>query len=308
MHIVLYVLGLVTAAAGFLAIGFGIPVHAFSFGNTLIIAGATAVVGGFLMLGLAAVVRQLRRIADANLLHSASFATNAAADPFAAQASFLGTPKPDPMSAVAPAEPRVAAATTAEPDAAIAWLRPKDAEATPGERAVIEEMEASLAPQPSPSAQGPDMPPPLTPPQRPSPGSLGVGKMPTDSTAWSQASSAVTHHTKGAEPSRPDRAAAGTDIETAAPGMTRSAERIERVRKSEPAAKPGAEARAPGESQGVSAKPSEGPRPVAILKSGMIDGMAYTLYADGSIEAVLPTGPIRFASVEALRAHLEKSG
>ena len=119
MHIVLYVLGLVTAAAGFLAIGFGIPVHAFSFGNTLIIAGATAVVGGFLMLGLAAVVRQLRRIADANLLHSASFATNAAADPFAAQASFLGTPKPDPMSAVAPAEPRVAAATTAEPDAAI---------------------------------------------------------------------------------------------------------------------------------------------------------------------------------------------
>jgi hypothetical protein len=40
----------------------------------------------------------------------------------------------------------------------------------------------------------------------------------------------------------------------------------------------------------------------------MIDGMAYTLYADGSIEAVLPSGPIRFASVEALRMHLEKTG
>jgi hypothetical protein len=51
--------------------------------------------------------------------------------------------------------------------------------------------------------------------------------------------------------------------------------------------------------------PSE--RPVAILKSGVIDGMAYTLYADGSIEAELPQGTVRFASVDALRAHLEKS-
>ena len=48
-------------------------------------------------------------------------------------------------------------------------------------------------------------------------------------------------------------------------------------------------------------------RPAAILKSGVIDGMAYTLYADGSIEAELPQGIVRFASVDALRAHLEKS-
>ena len=48
-------------------------------------------------------------------------------------------------------------------------------------------------------------------------------------------------------------------------------------------------------------------RPAAILKSGVIDGMAYTLYADGSIEAELPQGIGRFASVDALRAHLEKS-
>jgi hypothetical protein len=44
----------------------------------------------------------------------------------------------------------------------------------------------------------------------------------------------------------------------------------------------------------------------AILKSGVIDGMPYTLYADGSIEADLPTGTVKFASVDALRAHLEK--
>ena len=55
-----------------------------------------------------------------------------------------------------------------------------------------------------------------------------------------------------------------------------------------------------------SAAPEE-PRVVAILKSGMIDGMAYTLYADGSIEAVLPTGTVRFASIDALRFHLEQN-
>ena len=43
-----------------------------------------------------------------------------------------------------------------------------------------------------------------------------------------------------------------------------------------------------------------------ILKSGVIDGMPYTLYADGSIEAQLPNGMVKFASVDALRAHLEK--
>jgi hypothetical protein len=40
----------------------------------------------------------------------------------------------------------------------------------------------------------------------------------------------------------------------------------------------------------------------------VIDGMPYTLYADGSIEAELPQGTVKFASVDALRAHLERHG
>jgi hypothetical protein len=50
------------------------------------------------------------------------------------------------------------------------------------------------------------------------------------------------------------------------------------------------------------------PRAVAILKSGVVDGMGYTLYVDGSIEAELPQGTLRFASIHELRAHLEKNG
>jgi hypothetical protein len=48
-------------------------------------------------------------------------------------------------------------------------------------------------------------------------------------------------------------------------------------------------------------------RTIAILKSGVIDGMAYTLYTDGSIEAELPQGTMRFTSIDDLRSHLENS-
>lgn len=53
--------------------------------------------------------------------------------------------------------------------------------------------------------------------------------------------------------------------------------------------------------------PAEEPRSVPILKSGVVDGMGYTLYVDGSIEAELPQGTLRFASINELRAHLEKA-
>jgi hypothetical protein len=49
------------------------------------------------------------------------------------------------------------------------------------------------------------------------------------------------------------------------------------------------------------------PPSVAILKSGVVDGMAYTLYADGSIEAQLPQGTVRFGSITELRAHIENN-
>jgi hypothetical protein len=52
-------------------------------------------------------------------------------------------------------------------------------------------------------------------------------------------------------------------------------------------------------------EPIEQARGAAILKSGVVDGMAYTLYADGSIEAKLPQGTVRFGSIAELRSHIE---
>ena len=51
-------------------------------------------------------------------------------------------------------------------------------------------------------------------------------------------------------------------------------------------------------------RPGRSAPEVSILKSGVIDGMAYTVYTDGSIEAELPQGVLRFASIDELRTYL----
>ena len=61
------------------------------------------------------------------------------------------------------------------------------------------------------------------------------------------------------------------------------------------------------EPEAAKPQPADEMRPVAILKSGVVDGMGYTLYVDGSIEAELPQGKLRFASINELRSHLEKN-
>jgi hypothetical protein len=66
-------------------------------------------------------------------------------------------------------------------------------------------------------------------------------------------------------------------------------------------AEPGA-----GADQIAPAVRSEDQPPITVLKSGVVDGMAYSLYSDGSIEAQMPEGMMRFASIDELRAHLDQ--
>ncbi len=59
--------------------------------------------------------------------------------------------------------------------------------------------------------------------------------------------------------------------------------------------------------RGAPLPPSEPPPPgVTVLKSGVVDGMAYSLYSDGSIEAQMPEGLMRFASLDELTAHIDR--
>ncbi len=69
----------------------------------------------------------------------------------------------------------------------------------------------------------------------------------------------------------------------------------------------GAEAPTPAAPQPAELGPRTDAQMVSILKSGVVDGMAYTLYADGSIEAQLPHGTVRFGSITELRAHIENN-
>ncbi len=62
---------------------------------------------------------------------------------------------------------------------------------------------------------------------------------------------------------------------------------------------------APGEPPLDLQSPAGEAAPVTVLKSGTVEGMAYTLYSDGSIEAQLPQGVVRFGSITELRNHIE---
>src|SRR5262245_25317489 len=65
MSAILSLLGIVLAAVGIAAIGFGIPINEFTLGTTLIVAGVSALTGGLILIGLAAVVAELGRLAEA---------------------------------------------------------------------------------------------------------------------------------------------------------------------------------------------------------------------------------------------------
>jgi hypothetical protein len=69
-------------------------------------------------------------------------------------------------------------------------------------------------------------------------------------------------------------------------------------------AEAGAGAAAP-DRQPPAARDDEQPA-ITVLKSGVVDGMAYSLYSDGSIEAQMPEGMMRFASIDELRTHLDQ--
>src|ERR1700739_4035320 len=63
MMIVMLIVGIGCLLAGLLAIGFGIPVQEFSFGNTLILSGAVTACTGLVILALWVVVGELKNIA-----------------------------------------------------------------------------------------------------------------------------------------------------------------------------------------------------------------------------------------------------
>jgi hypothetical protein len=241
MYLVLLALGVVVTIAGGGMIVLGIGDIPFGFGNAMISAGMTGVVGGLIVIALANVARELRGARQPEARKPSR--------PAAASAA----PNRD-MPAEKASQPPTGAA-----DLSQVLIEP------PAEPAPPEPRVEPMPPEPSPPA-----PPPGDPfaPARADPQRRTAGRERNFDAVWAP------------EPAKPG------------PAAPRPA----------PAPEP------PRESEPVAIRPPREPQAVNVLKSGVIEGMAYTLYSDGSIEADLPQGMVRFPSIDALRRHLAGQG
>jgi hypothetical protein len=280
MSVFLYCAGAIAFAAGAILAGFGIPVSEFSFGNTLIIAGAVAMTGGLIVVGLGAVVAELQRQAETlparNPVRSgrpldmfdAAISGRTVTPPFA--------PKAGPAAFEPPAE---AVAKPALPEPA-----PPSEEPGPMAAPTLHNPDAppfktdAAAYAPPPAAEAFEPPPVAEPPRaEPQAGSFWRRSPPPAKATYFDAMWPSESRGPSGRDEKPD----------------------------EPLPSPPADEPAPVRPEPPLAEPA--PAAAAILKSGVVDGMGYTLYVDGSIEAELPQGTLRFASITELRSHLEKN-
>jgi hypothetical protein len=285
--------------AGILAIAFGIPVKEFSFGNTLILVGAVSACSGILMIGLWMVIRELRGIAR-RLDFGTAFESRAAATrPPAALTAALGDQAPEDGGFLFGRDQPATEPGHAGPAAPSSAPLPWHEEAASRDRG---RGDASAVPEPAEAA-------PAVKPKR----NLLFS---SSSRKERERAQTRTGDAPAADPGAAPAAAPAPAESTEPPPATfdDAWPKPERSRPLDPAARRSARAPStfaePNAGSASADRPppvarSEDPPPVTVLKSGVVDGMAYSLYSDGSIEAQMPEGMMRFASIDELRAHLD---
>jgi hypothetical protein len=325
MSIMLSLLGIVIAAVGIAAIGFGIPINEFTLGTTLIVAGVSALTGGLILIGLAAVVAELGRLGEAVRTRIAvrSEARPAEAPEVEPSASTMVVP-PAPMVAVGARAPQTAS-PRARAEAQVSEARPREprptAELPEGDVAVpaVERLRASIpraersSAEPSILAHEEEVPlspngaahvqtrPPHVEAAAPEP-----KVSPEDRGAVEALKASRLDFLFRSRPTRP--ASQRENFDAVWSADAHPAKRAE----SEPSASEMGQVQADQAASVQDRRPEsaalgEPQGAAAILKSGVVDGMAYTLYTDGSIEAKLPDGTVRFGSIAELRAHIERN-
>jgi hypothetical protein len=281
----LMIAGIAVLTAGLLAIVFGIPVKEFSFGNTLILTGAVAACTGAILLGLAVVVRELQNIA--RRLGAANLAATSRADTEASAASSGGQPTDSGFPANRE-RPAPVTSDGSEPSPSPGSPAPWQEEVASRDRVrVLGDAAAEPVPEPAPA----------TKPRRNLLFSSSSRKERERDAAKPDPAPPAAPVPVPAEP-------APATFEDAWPQSERArSDALRRNRTPSTFAEPNAAAPAP---ERPAPARSEEPPPVTVLKSGVVDGMAYSLYSDGSIEAQMPEGMMRFASIDELRSHLDQ--
>lgn len=274
--IMLLVAAIGALVAGVLAILYGIPVKEFSFGNTLVLAGVIGICTGLILFGLWVATREMRAIAR-------RIATPASAG--------LHDPSLPELSA-APARPAMPARSPMREPAMV----PSSAAAAPAPPAFPQNEIEDRAPPPELEPMPVAAPVP-EPPPKPRRNLLFESSVRKDRDKDRETDRARATATDAPSAEPPKRAVFEDPI--AQRGADR-ADRLQRIRS------PSTFADAPAPI--VPNAPAPIVPDVTVLKSGVVDGMSYSLYSDGSIEAQMPEGIMRFTSIEELRHHLDQRG
>jgi hypothetical protein len=301
MYVFLLVLGTAIVAAGIALVGSGVSIQDHTFDPAVITPGVVAVVGGLILVGLALVLQQIRSIEKT----IASRPVNNSARSEVVPGVLLPELRPDPAIAV---PPTAAVERTAEPEssgtvAALATPAAQEAERLREKfpsllrldnAPVVEEGNVSiLVKSPARSEEQVGEAKKVLAVRQV--GTTGGRSAPqADATAPPNGASDRIRNFDSFWPKRKRAGQAAPAMQTAPPPSAEPVLSIARAPNADP--EPNAEAAAPG-----------APAQVSILKSGVVDGMAYTLYSDGSIEAQLPQGTLRFGSITELRNHIEQS-
>jgi hypothetical protein len=288
MLAVLLIGGIGFLLAGLLAVGFGIPVKEFSFGNTLILTGALIACTGVMMLAIWTAVRELKKLGR-QLAAGIAAGSNAANLPGSADFNPVGIDPREDGGFLLGRDPSAAKVGNAERDAQ------SEARA-----------ESRWPDEPAPRDRGdvPNQEPVDTnPPAKPRRNLLFSS---TSRKERERAQARTTETSVGdfspGNPLTSPLAPMGDDsTETSSAQSEDAWAKPARERSGEPP--PRRSGRAPSSSRPAGRTEDQ---PVTVLKSGVVDGMAYSLYSDGSIEAQMPEGMMRFASIDELRAHLDQ--
>ncbi|NOJ43420.1 DUF308 domain-containing protein [Bradyrhizobium australiense] len=290
MMVVMLVAAIGLVLAGLLAIGFGIPIKEFSTGNTLIIAGVIGVCTGAIMLALWIAVRELKNVARRLGAGVPETGGEAVVLPVATGDSApFGGGFPAANQPAGPGSFSPAAPPPFSPAAPPPWQN----------EVVLRDHPIPEPTHPEPAASAPK-------PKR---------NLLFSSTSRRERERAQA---RSSEPLPPDLLSSELrpnppivpPVEPAEPASASFEDTWPKAEGAKPAETPlqrrGGRTSPPfAETNGGPVRTEDQPA-VTVLKSGVVDGMAYSLYSDGSIEAQMPEGMMRFASIDELRAHLNQ--
>ncbi|MGO9702811.1 MAG: hypothetical protein ACLPX7_26540 [Xanthobacteraceae bacterium] len=311
MSLFLLVLGAVTTVAGLVLVASGVILPEGTLSTEVVIPGTIAAVGGLLLVGIAIAVRQLQRIEQAlaarpiprpTLPNEAPLAFGAKSPAATVRLPF--PPKPQPANAGPPPLPPAATSTSAPAEVAAFETPPaKFPAVAPIESAPVVEEAIALMPQTPVHAEEaiPEV----------KDGAV-IGRGANGATPFRPVPRVVAKTRQPAAPNKAGGAAFNAfwpaksrgSIQLASAEVAVSAPQPPPLLVSELSLVPAPINEAFPAAQPVIVQPAAA-APISILKSGVVEGMAYTLYSDGSIEAELPQGTLRFGSIAALRNHLE---